>query len=87
MYLDRNSNPHGGSMIIRYDRMNGLIVNKQIARAMDGMYIANGVEGFIAKHDSFLAKAKQCRENNNIKGETRCYQMAAALRIYFDSNC
>ncbi len=73
-------------MIIKYKRMHSLIGNKRIARAMDGMYIAGGVEGFIAKHDSFIAKAKQCRENNNTEGETKCYRMATALRMYFDSN-
>jgi hypothetical protein len=86
MYLDSNPNPHGGSMIIKYKRMHSLIGDKRIARAMDGMYIAGGVEGFIAKHDSFIAKAKQCRENNNTEGETKCYRMATALRMYFDSN-
>ena len=66
--------------------MNGLIGNKQIARAMDGMVITGGVDGFLAKHDSFLAKAKHCQNSNNAEGESKCYQMASALRLYFDAS-
>jgi hypothetical protein len=73
-------------MIIEYDRMNNLIGNKNIARAMSGMFVAPGVKGFIAKHDSFLAKAKFCQDNDNPVGETKCYQMASALRLYFDAS-
>jgi hypothetical protein len=74
-------------MIIEYNKMNKLIGNKDLARAMSGMVISGGYEGFLKIHDVILQKAKVCRAKNNDEGETKCYRMASALRSYYDSNC
>jgi hypothetical protein len=44
-------------MIIEYNKMNKLIGNKDLARAMDGMVISGGYEGFLKIHDVILHAA------------------------------
>jgi len=65
-------------------RMIELGADRQVSKAMKGITFT-GERGFIETHAEILNKAQQCRASGNTQGETLAYQMATALRMYFDS--